>query len=73
MEEVRGRYEKGQVREGIVRDVKFPNKGNVELLPLKDREEGTAPGMSAAETLRRKRLQWELPQQKWLLRLSTAR
>lgn len=41
---------KGQVREGIVRDVKFPNKGNVELLPLKDREEGTAPGMSAAET-----------------------
>lgn len=35
---------KGQVREGIVRDVKFPNKGNVELLPLKDREEGTAPG-----------------------------
>ena len=33
---------KGQVREGIVRDVKFPNKGNVELLPLKDREEGTA-------------------------------
>ena len=45
---------KGQVREGIVRDVKFPNKGNVELLPLKDREEGTAPGMSAAETFHNK-------------------
>ena len=27
---------KGQVREGIVLDVKFPNKGNVRLLPLAD-------------------------------------
>ena len=24
---------KGQIREGIVMDVKFPNKGNVKLMP----------------------------------------
>lgn len=65
---------KGQVREGIVRDVKFPNKGNVELAAFKRQGGRNGSGNVRGRNLcRRKRLQWELPQQKWLLRLSTVR
>ena len=31
---------KGEIREGIVSEVKFPNKGNVRLLPKEGEENG---------------------------------
>lgn len=42
---------KGQIREGIVMDVKFPNKGNVKLMPAAADEEAKG---SMRKTARRK-------------------
>ena len=42
---------KGQIREGIVMDVKFPNKGNVKLMPASADAEAKS---SMKETARRK-------------------
>lgn len=40
---------KGQIREGIVKEVKFPNKGVVELLPVDDGKADPAAGCCGGE------------------------
>ena len=46
---------KGQIREGIVMDVKFPNKGNVKLMPASADAEAKCSMREKAVYRRKKR------------------